>query len=68
MTRGRTARLAQLEEARPGRAVRVVITRHIVGGGARKDDEALTVTQVVRREVLLYPEGVPRSRRGRWPK
>jgi hypothetical protein len=68
MTRGRAARLAQLEEARPVQAVRLVIIRHIVGGGARRDDEELTVTEIVRREVLLYSDGVPRSRRSRWMK
>ena len=68
MTRGRASRLARLEEACPAGAVRVVITRHIVGGGARRDDEGLSVTQVVRREVLLYPDGVPRPRPGRWAK
>lgn len=66
MTRGRAARLARLEEARPVGAVRMAITRHIVEGGARGAGEGLTVARTVRREVLLYPDGLPR--RGRWVK
>lgn len=66
VTRGRVARLARLEEARPMGAVRVVITRHIVEGGARGDGEGLTVARTVRRELLLYPDGLPR--RARWTK
>lgn len=66
MTRGRAARVARLEEARPVEAVRVIITRRIVEGGAHGDGEGLTVARTVRRELLLYPDGLPR--RGRWAK
>jgi len=44
--------LAKLEAKRPAEPVRVTITRQIVGGGARRDSEALEVVQTVRRARL----------------
>lgn len=54
MKAGTRGRLARLEAKRPGEAVRVVITRQIVGHGP---DGVLVPVRTERREVLLYPAG-----------
>lgn len=64
----RRGRVSKLEAARPVPvgAVRVIITRQIIGGGATAsgEDWQARPVQVVRREVLLYPDGLPRPPRG----
>lgn len=54
MKRGIQARVLALEAVRPSEPVRVVITRRIVGGGAREEGEALRVVRTERREFVLY--------------
>ena len=54
MKGGTRARLTALEAMRPPEPVRVVITRRIVGGGARQEGEGLEVVRIERREFVLY--------------
>lgn len=60
MKTGTRGRLARLEAQRPREQVRVVIVRQIVDRGP---DGLPVPVLTVRREVTLYPDGVPGRRR-----